>query len=640
MMVPHLTEELKKEAVSDFHEQLLRECLEDVKRSRSRMSKNYSKWDMHDEVFRGERRLDEEDVKQAIKDKPTKMVVPNTFAQVMTFTSFLFLLFKQNATFFELKPTGSEDYGQKWEDSENILNRDWNRSNGSKNLFQFLLDVGRFGTGILETSWTEETTKIFVKPTPQDITQILAGVPLTAPAASAAEWKTFTKFEGNLIRSVSPYRWFPDPSFPISDFNKGNFCASEEDFTMAGLRKLEDDGLVAGVDFIQGLPKNLEATRGAITRMTFAIPHVWDASNRKSQVIVTKMRRWIIPKDFKMQDGKTLGEETWPVLYNIWYANDNRIIRCEPCEEWHQTFGYGVGQFTPDMHRDTWGLADLIYRLQDVISWFVNSHITSVRRVIQNRMIVNPDVIEMKSYDGEGDIFTKKGMGRQAAAQGVTQLAVQDVTGNHMTDVDILGKLMQMVTGVNDNFMGQMNSGRRSAQENRVQTAGAAGRMKMHGHLLWESGLAPIGRMMLSNSRQSLSMTSFGWALGGVKDPQMLQQRYLEFQGTPEEIVCGDDYLVFDATLSSEKGFAAQQLQELLSMIITANPMAAQQLTSRIDPAKIMAELQYLRDGTPIERFMYSPEEQAQQMQLQMAQMQAQQAQLKPSPEANPSFAA
>lgn len=637
MMIPHLTEELKKEEISDFHEELLRECLEDVKRARSRMSKNYPKWDMHDEVFRGERRLDEDDVKQAIKDKPTKMVVPNTFAQVMTFTSFLFLLFKQNATFFELKPTGSEDYGQKWEDSENIMNRDWNRSNGSKNLFQFLLDVGRFGTGILETSWTEETTKIFVKPTPQDITQILSGVPLTSPGSATAEWKTFTKFEGNLIRSVSPYRWFPDPSFPISDFNKGTFCASEEDFTMAGLRKLESDGLVAGIDFIQGLPKNLEATRGAITRMTFAIPHIWDASNRKSQVIVTKIRRWIIPKDFKMQGGKTLGEEFWPVLYNIWYANDNRIIRCEPCEEWHQTFGYGVGQFTPDMHRDTWGLADLIYRLQDVISWFVNSHITSVRRVIQNRMIVNPDVIEMKSYDGEGDIFTKKGMGRQAAAQGVTQLQVQDVTGNHMTDVDILGKLMQMVTGVNDNFMGQMNSGRRSAQENRVQTAGAAGRMKMHGHLLWESGLAPIGRMMLSNSRQSLSMTSFGWALGGVKDPAALQQRYLEFQGTPEEIVCGDDYLVFDATLSSEKGFAAQQLQELLSMILTANPMAAQQLTTRINPAKIMAELQYLRDGTPIERFMYSPEEQQQQMQMQMAQMQAQQQQ---QAAANPSFAA
>jgi len=144
----------------------------------------------------------------------------------------------------------------------------------------------------------------------------------------------------------------------------------------------------------------------------------------------------------------------------------------------------------------------------------------------------------------------------------------------------------------------------------------------------------------LSNSRQSLSMTSFGWALGGVKDPTALQQRYLEFQGTPEEIVCGDDYLVFDATLSSEKGFAAQQLQELLSMILTANPMAAQQLTSRIDPAKIMAELQYLRDGTPIERFMYSPEQQKQMQMMQMAQIQAQQQQLAPSPEANPSFAA
>jgi hypothetical protein len=341
------------------------------------------------------------------------------------------------------------------------------------------------------------------------------------------------------------------------------------------------------------------------------------------------MRKRIIPKDFKIGSGdKSLGPETFPILYTIWIANDNRIIRCEPCEEWHQELGFGVGQFTPDMHRTvTMGLADLIYRLQDVMSWFVNSHITSVRRVIQNRNIINPAFVETKSYDGEGDVFLRKGIGRIDPKMAVSQLAAQDVTGNHMGDVDILGKLMQMVTGVNDNFMGQMNSGRRSAQENRVQTAGAAGRMKMHGHLIWEGGLGRVGKMMLSNSRQSLSPESFARALGGFKDPQKLIERYTDFKGTPEELICGDDYLMFDATLSSEKGFMAQQVQELLSMILTANPMAAQQLTMKINPTKLVEEMQYLRDGTPIERFYYSQEEQQMMLMQQQAMMQQQAAQ-------------
>ena len=50
-------------------------------------------------------------VEMAQRDKPVKMVIPSTFAQVMTFTSFLFLLFTQNRSFYELVPTGDEDYG-------------------------------------------------------------------------------------------------------------------------------------------------------------------------------------------------------------------------------------------------------------------------------------------------------------------------------------------------------------------------------------------------------------------------------------------------------------------------------------------------------------------------------------------------
>src|SRR5690606_916834 len=104
--------------------------------------------------------------------------------------------------------------------------------------------------------------------------------------------------------------------------------------------------------------------------------------------------------------------------------------------------------------------------------------------------------------------------------------------------------LMQIVTGVNDNAMGQYNGGRRSAQEARVVTAGAAGRMKLHGHLIWEMSLGPLGQMMLSNSRQSLSEDAFNRIIGNeaLQDPN----RYLDFVGTPEDVICNEDFMVFD----------------------------------------------------------------------------------------------
>lgn len=619
-MLAHVLDDLGKEEKSSFHRKLLDMCLDDIKASRAIMSKKYPDWDLQDQVYRGERSLDKDDIKEARQGKPTKMVVPMTNSQVMVFVSFLFLLFKQNSNPFELEPSGSEDYGSKWKDCEAVLKRDWSKSYGSRILFQYLLDTARFGTAPLEVRWDKQSINAWVvRDQPQQ--SMIGGVPVFAPAK--AGYETIIKFEGNLVRNVSPYRWFPDTTFPVCDFEKGNFCGTEEDFTMAGLRQLEKDGHVQGVKWIEGPVKNWSSARGAETRNSWSWDGsgAWDNTSDNAKVIVTKMRKKIVPSQFMLDGDRKLGDEEFPLLFTIWYANDNRIIKLEECREWHGSFGSAVGQYTPDMHHSlTNGLADLIYRLQDVISWFVNSHITSVRRVIQNRNVINPALVEMKSYDGDGDIFMRKGVGRMDPRLAVSQLPATDVTSGHMSDVQVLNSIMQMVTGVNDQMQGQYTQGRRDATQSRVVAAGAAGRLKMHGHLLWEAGIGRIGSLMLSNSRQSLSLNSFARALGG--SPDTLEQRYAMFKGTPEEVIGADDYLGWDSTLQSEKGYMAQSLQELLGLVLQANPQSAQVLAQNVSLTKVVEEMFYLRDGTPIERFKPSEEELAQQAQ---AQMQAQQ---------------
>lgn len=628
-MLEHVKEELGREEPSEMMTTLLESCLSNVKASRSIMSNHYAGWDLQDQVYRGERHLDKDDLKEQRQNKPTKMVVPYTHSQVMVFVSFLFLLFKQNDNPFELAPTGPEDYGQKWKDCEAVLKRDWTKSYGSRVLFQFLLDTARFGTAPLEVRWDKQTVKCWIAP--EDPTQsVFGGVPVSAPQAPG--YQEFLKFEGSVIRNVSPYRWFPDTTFPICDFEKGNFCFTEEDFTMGGLRQLEKDGMVTSVDNIKppsaagwGTNGSWSDFRGGETRNTWGWDGrgSWDKDKDDAKVIVTKGRKKITPKEYLIGD-KPLGKEEFPILYTIWYANDNRIIKLEECREWHQSFGNAVGQYTPDMHHSlTNGLADLIYRLQDVITWFVNSHITSVRRVINNRNVINPSLVDMTSYDKtDSDIFMRKGVGRMDPRMAVSQLPAQDVTSGHMNDVDVLGKIMQMVTGVNEQMQGQYSQGRRDATQSRLVAAGSGGRMKMHGQLLWEAGLGRVGSLMLSNSRQSLSMSSFGRALGGISDPQNLMQRYAAFKGTPEEVIGGDDYLGFDSTLQSEKGYMAQNLQELLGMILQADPQAAQVLTQNVSLTKVVSEMFYLRDGTPIERFKPDPEEIAARQQLQAQQQQ------------------
>jgi len=608
-----LTEDVIKELNSDspelseFHKALLEHVKELVKMSRTRMSKYYDDWDKQQEVYKGERQADKQDAEQALRDKPIKMVVPSTFAQVMTFTSFLFLLFTQNRTFYELMPTGDEDYGTKLRDSEKLLERDTRANQWNTLLFQHLLDTSRFGTGVLECCWTRKMSRIYVPEEP--VVATIAGVSTEVRAGS--EWREYLKYEGNLVRAVSPYRWFPDTRYPIVDFQRGEFCASEEEYGKTLLKDLEEAGEVAGVDFVQPLPRNMDKSRGGPTRMgsdLFSIggrggalvsgPGSTKQNAATGCVLVTKVQVWIVPSKFKFGNDKKLGPEEFPVLYHIWYANDNRVIRVEPAYWWHNEFGWTLAQFTPDMQQTVaMGLADLIYRLQDVITWLINARVTDVRRNLRGRHIVNPAFIDTKSLDSEGDIYMRKGANPAMMDRAIRPLEVNDVTRGHFTDADALGKIMEVVTGVNSNAMGQYNTGRRSASEARVVTAGAAGRMKMHGQLIWDTSLGRLGRLMLSNLRQSLSLESFQSVIG--QDP-MIEQRFQAFKGTPEEVIGEGDYFTFDSTLQSERSFVAQSLQELLIAVIN-NPQSAQMLD--LDPRSMMAEIQYLRGAGNVSRF-------------------------------------
>lgn len=639
-MTPDVIAELNKKdgEPSEFHKAILTHALGLVKMSRSKMSKYYDDWDLQDEVYRGERYLDRDDVDQATKGKPVKMVVPNTFAQVMTFSSFLFLMFNQNRTFFELLPTGNEDFGGKAQDMSMILDRDLRKNSWNILLFQHLLDVGRFGPSVLECCWTRQVTRAFVPQEP--VVGNYNGVETTTRPGSA--WQDFTKYEGNLIRNVSPYRFFPDTRHPLVDFQKGEFCAAEEEYSMSQLYELQRVGEVAGIDNIKPLPQNLENLRGGVTRTSIDIDRSsrWLYGDVKSKgvALVTKMQVKLVPANFKFgpKDQK-LGPEEFPILYHLWYANDNQVIRCEPAYWWHNEFGWSVSQFTPDMHATlNLGLADLVYRLQDVISWHINARITDVRRNMRGRLIVDPAGVETSSLDGDGDIYLRKSASKSGVDRWLKPLNMADVTQGHMVDAELLGKLMQVVTGVNDNLMGQYNSGRRSAQEARTVLGGAAGRMKLHGHLIWESGLGKMGKQMLSNSRQNLPLPEFVKAVGhedadppqygpngemvpGLTGEQKEAMRYVKFKGTPEEVIGGEDYFVFDSTLASEKGFQAQSLQELLVAIVSSDALAAARMTQGIDPVKLVEEIQYLRGAGNIKRFKYSPEEQEQIRQQQIA---------------------
>lgn len=583
------------------------------------MSKQYGDWDLFQAVYNGEKGpRDKHDVKARERKEPEKMVIPMTYAQVQTFVAFCFQLFTQRPQMFELTGTGVEDW-KAAKVAEACLSRDLVKNKFSVIVYQDLLNIGRFGLGVIKHTWSKETKMQLVDDAPpEQAAPSLSGVPMFGKPQTQS-MQPVTKFLGNKLESISPYRFFPDPRVPIGDFQNGEFCADETDVTHIYLRKQEKNGMFAGTKYIKDMKSTeweVRNTQGMRSGVTFDLA----TGKQKGGVLMTSVQIDIIPNEFELGDKSFLGTEDYPVKYVIVIANDNRVIKCEPMNYMHDNYTYSVSQLSPDQMRQiNAGVAELVQELQSVITWLFNSRITSVRQTIQNRMIVDPEGVEMSDIaDRKPVIRLKKGAARSGVDRWVKQIQVSDVTQSHIQDATSLGGIMQVVTGINENALGQYSSGRRSAEQTKAVNSGAASRLKMFAVLIWVQQIAPLGEDMLSNLRDGLDEEQLVKVMGIQSEQPMSQyavssRDFQQFLGvTKADLIGNYDFEMLDGTSSTEKGEIAQMLQELLVGLMS-NPNAAAMLG--LDPRALLTEIAELNGIRNPERFFLQPTQQQQMVQ-------------------------
>ena len=598
-----IRDDLAQQTPSDFHQQLLVKCKKLIFVSRSQMSKYYDRWDQNDMAYRGERKKDQQDKRLEEQGDTVKLAVPLTYAQVHTFVAFCFSVYFQRSAFYEMVGTGPEDQITA-KVAEATLQRDLVYNKWATRCYQFLLDIGRFGLGILEVGWIKELQVVWKETTISSPGFALGSFQLIKPKQTNEVTKTFgTKFLGNRLYNVSPYRFYPDVRVPISRFQEGEFCGSDDEVTYARLKELERDGEVVGVDYISSLREDDFLSRNLVRLADVQFDtQMRDASIRTGSILLTKCQLKLIPKHFTVS-GKPIGEEDYPVKYNVWYANNNRIIKCEPSGYTHDEFTYCVTQISPDQHRlINESICDLCGPLQDVTNWFLNSHIKSVRNVIQNYLVVDPAAIDINDIKMRRPVLKLlPGASRQGVDKWIKQLNVQDVTANHMADIDVLQSLMQIITGVSENAMGQFHGGRRSASEARAVNAGTANRLQMLAKIIWTDALDPLGRQMIANQRDGLDEPTFVRLTGDIPDLNAFNR----FKQVDKNMLVGNyDFEIFDGTLPSEKNAIANSLEELFAAFIQ-NPQAAMALG--IDTQKLLMLLAKYRGIPAPEQVLIDP---------------------------------
>lgn len=606
-MEQEIIDKLNEEKVDEGIEKLLTDINKWLCHSRGKMKKRWCQWDKNFSIFRGERVADEDDVEAIDNDEPAKMTVPLTFTQVMTFVTYGFFQLKQNPNgFYQFGARGNEDYPLE-EPSVTFLDRDLNHNEFSTKLVQILMDAGLCGMFATKTTWDEVTQYV-----PMSIPAPVQSVGPFAVAETTEEvvQVPVIKYEGNKVEVISPYHIIPDMRVPLTRWKEGRFVADEQEYHYSRLKELEDEGVYAGVQYVEAFTSDsFESSKrhkgtfqAVVTEFspTKGKGKVKDKEDDDFMCITTEGHFRFCP------DKYGIGKEDYPVDFLVSIANDNRIIRIERLSALHGESIYSLGQFLPDQQNDlSMALADSIDALQEVVTYLINTRVEAVRIGLDGKTVVDPRYIDPTGIEQRSPVlYVRKSAPVVGVDKFIAQLKVQDNTATNISDAEVFIKLIQMVTGVNENAMGQYSPGRRSASENQAANRGAASRMNLHTNLIWEQCLAPTGKKMLTNLRQGVSLETFIKVIGEtspVPGFATIEELFAEFApDDPRLLVGNEDFFVFDNQSSVEKQFLAQTLQELVGALV-ANPMALQ--LTNYDLTKLIDEIQHLRGVRNVARY-------------------------------------
>lgn len=562
---------------------LLSSLRRDLRRSRNDMAKNYRQWDKNIDTYRSVIVDDPDDRRAKQKREPSKQTIPLSYAQVNTFVTYVVLLYTQNPKIFEMTATGTEDFDLR-DVSESIVDREVRNNQYMAVLTQFLLDIARMNLGVMKTSWTDETMEVEDE-TAQQFDEL--GEPIETEATTSE----VTVYEGSKVYNISPFNWFPDTRLPMIRWREGQFCADETAFHIAEVKDWDD---VYGTEHIMPMDRETWKNRGT-TRLAEVDPTVKRKESEDDfMVCITEVQAWIVPAKYELSKSKN--REMWKFCL----ANDNRLISAEHLEDANMGFSYDAATMAPDQHSElSDSLSSLIDSLQETVTWLINSRIAAVRKNIESQLVVSQQHIELSDLESRAPFIRLKKSAPAALGvdKFIQQLRTADPTTSHFSDTETLMRIMEMVSGVNGNAMGQFATGRRSATEARNVQGGAAGRMKLIASTIFATALAPQGKRFLLNARQWMSYETFEKIIG-FADADLT---YDEFHADRwYSLVGSEDFFVFDATSASEKNFMAQSLQEF-AIALMSNPEVL--ATSGLNVLDMLKEIQALRGSKNLDRF-------------------------------------
>ncbi|MEF8799064.1 MAG: hypothetical protein V5A79_06595 [Candidatus Bipolaricaulota bacterium] len=525
----------------DLHDKLVDAVMERAIQSHTAISSRFDSWREIDRLLTGYIPIDEDERRVKEKDprKPTSIVFPYSYAVQDTLLTYLTLNFLKEPIFqYEgFSPEDTIGAGL----MEKVIARHCKKNKVGLAIHTMFRDAICYGIGPVSPGWHVRRGTRRVKRSEGRMSALgrLVG------RQPVIEEENAILFEGNDLYNIDPYNVLPDANVSIHRLQDGEFFGWIEETSVTELLNREVD---QEEYFNCRYLKHLLHRDAGLTQSMDKRAKVQQISSETlegvtSQIDVVHMYLNIIPKDWD------LGDSEYPEKWLVSVAAGEIVIRAHPLNLNHGM--YPVAVAAPDF--DGYGVAPMsklenLYGLQEILNWMFNSHVTNVRKAINDMFVVDPYLINMNDLKdpeaGKMIRMRRPGWGR-GVKDAVMQLGVNDVTRQNVGDSSWIINWMNNIVGTDESMMGALREGgpeRLTKAEFEGTRSAGMSRLSHMGRVVSMQAMQDIGYFFASHAQQMMSEESWVSIIGRHEDElKAIYQQGDKAKVRPEDLLVDYD---------------------------------------------------------------------------------------------------
>ena len=548
---------------TDHHRMLLTELRRDMRNAENALSTRHAQWRRSERSYR--LYVDPNEVMglnggigdeaQLLHLYPTSVVVPLSYAMTQTIVAFWVSLYTADPLPFHIDPADPNSVGPA-RAQELLLKHQLNYWGYTPLLYSWLTDACKYGIGVVKNVWEvierNQTVRRYLDfpgPNNQPI------------RLQVKEKRPVVEFEGNAPEVVDPFQWRPDARWPLSQFQRGSYCGEAMYRSTNELKMKEAQGIYHYIaDIKQFTSEHFKESSSDRDRIMNA-NHSFglNMGDKDALVLLEEVGKDIVPSMYGLDSSKRV--ERW--VFTL--ANRSVIIRADPYPYDHNDFTYAAIETSPDFHSLTNpGVIEIMEPLHQHITWLVNSNLENARKVLNDRLVIDPSIVNMDDVlnpsAGKTIRINEAFWGVPGAVKnGVQQLNITDLSSaNTFKHIDFMVDLLQRISAANETLQGQVQSEERTATEINNTTQMGAQRLRVLAQLFSACGLTPLARQMVANNQQLMTQETYFKIIGSLER---------DFQGVGRLVNGGSGLLITPEDIQGQFSFPVADASQPLDPV-------------------------------------------------------------------------